>query len=316
MSYKHLFGPVPSRRLGRSLGIDIVPFKFCSMNCIYCEIGRTTDLTLTRREYVSYEEIVSELDDYLSTSPQLDFLTFSGAGEPTLNSRIGEIVTFLKTQYGNYKIALITNSTLLPDAGLRKEIREIDLLLPSLDAVSQDVFLKINRPVTSLTTDAIIEGLIAFRSESKAAMWLEVFFLPGINDQKSELTLLRQAILRINPHRVQLNSLDRPGTERWLIKESEEKMQEIARYFAPLPVEMITRKDSKAVFPEISGKVEDKLISTIKRRPCTAEDMAEILNLHIDEVAKYLDYLGKTGVVIADEQDRGVFYSWKGINNE
>lgn len=314
MSLKHLFGPVPSRRLGVSLGVDLVPYKFCTMNCIYCEIGRTTDLTMTRAEYVSFEEIVKELQEYLANEPKLDYITFSGAGEPTLNSRIGDIVSFLKREYKKYKIALITNSTLLSDPGVRQEVIDIDLLLPSLDAISQSVFERINRPFPALDTISILEGLIAFRQESQAEVWLEIFLLPGINDQERELSLIKEAVLKIKPHRVQLNSLDRPGTERWLVKEPEEQLQKIAEFFKPLPVEIISRKQTKGEFPEIDEQMEEILISTIKRRPCTIADMSEILNLHIDEVAKYLDYLQKKGVLKVEEQERGVFYSWN--NND
>jgi len=316
MTYKHLFGPVPSRRLGVSLGVDVVPFKYCSMNCIYCEIGKTTELTLTRKEYVPSAGIISELQDYLSGNPALDYITFSGAGEPTLNSRIGDIVSFLKDRYPDYKIALITNSSLLPDENLRKEIREIDLLLPSLDAITPEVFEKINRPFPSLRTEEIIKALIAFRQESKAAMWLEIFLLPGINDDEKELELLKRAVEKINPDKVQLNSLDRPGTERWLIKESEDKMLRIADFLKPLPVEIISRKSREVKFPEIDQERQEILISTLKRRPCTAEDMAAILNLHIDEVAKYLDFLHKEGTVSAEEQERGVFYRLKSDREE
>lgn len=313
MDYNHLFGPVPSRRLGVSLGVDLVAFKQCSMNCVYCEIGRTTELTKERREYVPFDEIRAELAEYLSKKPHLDYVTFSGAGEPTLNSRIGDIINYLKNEHPEYKIALITNSTLLPDRKLRHEIRDVDLILPSLDAVSQDIFEKINRPCQGIKTAEIIEGLISFRSESRAEMWLEVFLLPGINDHQQEIALLKEAILKIRPHRVQLNSLDRPGTERGLVKEPDDKLQQIAGFMKPLPVEIIARKASGTSFPEINQEMEEKLLSTIKRRPCTADDMAKILNLHIDEVAKYLHHLAKKGVITVSEQETGVFYS---INNK
>ena len=143
---KYLFGPVFSRRLGISLGVDLVPHKVCSLNCIYCEAKATSNLTLQRKEYVSFSKIIAELTEFLKTNPPLDFITFSGAGEPLLNNKISEIIAFLKTNFPQYKLALITNSTLLSDENIRNEIKNIDLLLPSLDAVSSDVFKKINRP--------------------------------------------------------------------------------------------------------------------------------------------------------------------------
>jgi wyosine [tRNA(Phe)-imidazoG37] synthetase (radical SAM superfamily) len=213
MAYKHLFGPVPSRRLGTSLGVDLVPFKVCSFNCIYCEVGATTNLTLERSEYVPVDAVLAELEDFLSTNPPLDYITFSGAGEPTLNSGIGRIVTHIKERYPQYKLALITNSSLFGDPTLRAEIAAVDLVLPSLDAVSPKVFARLNRPNHALSIDEIVEGLIAFRLESEATMWLEIFLSPGINDTPEELAALKAACSRIQPHSIQLNTLDRPGTD-------------------------------------------------------------------------------------------------------
>lgn len=309
MKYKHLFGPVPSRRLGTSLGVDLVPHKYCSMDCVYCEVGATDNLTLVRDEYVSYDEIVKELRDYLKEKPYLDYITFSGAGEPTLNSRIGDVLKFIKTEYPQYKTALITNSTLLTDKKLRKEIEQINLLLPSLDAVSEEAFVKINRPAECINVNEIIEGLVEFRKESSAKMWLEVFFLPDVNDSKEELKLLKDAITKINPDKVQLNSLDRPGTEKWVTKESDEKLNEIAEFFKPLPAEVITRTAYKGRFPNINTVTEDKILSTIKRRPCTVIDLMSILGLHINEVNKYLAHLELENKIFRTEQETGVFYS-------
>ena len=158
MKYKNLFGPVPSRRLGISLGVDLVPHKVCTFNCIYCEVGKTTKLTLERDEYIPFEDIKKELDDYLSRDPKLDFITFSGNGEPTLNSRIGDVIRYIKRDYPKYKLALITNGTLLYDPGVRKEVMDVDVLLPSLDAVSDIPYKKINRPVHGLNIDKITQG--------------------------------------------------------------------------------------------------------------------------------------------------------------
>jgi wyosine [tRNA(Phe)-imidazoG37] synthetase (radical SAM superfamily) len=308
MYYKYLFGPVPSRRLGISLGVDMVPFKFCSMNCVYCEIGKTSDLTVERKEYIPFKEVAAELHDYLQGEPHLDYITFSGAGEPLLNSKIGAITDLIKNDYPQYKIALITNSSLLADPEVRAEIRQIDLILPSLDAVSQEIFDKINRPHESLSTSDIIDGLIAFRKESKAEMWLEIFFVPGINDSDQEIELLRDAALKIDPHQVQLNALDRPGTESWVKKESDQMLGEIAKKLQPLPVKVIARNFSLSDFPALDHSIEDKLKSTLKRRPCTAEDLSKMLNMHINQLNKYLNYLTKEGVVTHDQQEAGTFF--------
>ncbi|MCK4981982.1 MAG: radical SAM protein, partial [Victivallaceae bacterium] len=150
MKKKYLFGPVASRRLGISLGVDLVPFKTCSINCVYCESGVTTNLTLKRREYISADEVIKQLDELLSNNPEIDYLTFSGAGEPTLNSGIGRVVNFVKTNYPQYKICLLSNGTLFSDPELLTEIADIDLCIPSLDASCEEEFKIINRPSPEL----------------------------------------------------------------------------------------------------------------------------------------------------------------------
>ena len=153
----YLFGPVPSRRLGISLGLDLVPHKTCSLNCIYCESGKTTNLTIERKEYIPTAVLISELTTFLKTKPKLDYITFSGAGEPTLHSDIGTIVTFIKKNYPDYQLALITNGTLFYLSKLRREVKPVDLILPSLDAVSEKTFKRINRSHRELAIKKIIK---------------------------------------------------------------------------------------------------------------------------------------------------------------
>ena len=148
--YKYLFGPVPSRRLGMSLGVDLVPKKVCSLNCVYCEVGKTTKLTLDRMEYVKYDKVIAELKQFMSSNPKIDYITFSGSGEPTLNIKIGDVMNFIKKNYPEIKTAVLTNGTLLFDKKLRTELLQADVILPSLDAASQEVFEKIDRPNPSL----------------------------------------------------------------------------------------------------------------------------------------------------------------------
>jgi len=308
MKYKYLFGPVPSRRLGISLGVDLVPHKVCSLNCVYCEVGRTTNLTIERKEYIPINEVLNELSDYLSKNPNLDFITFSGAGEPTLNSGIGKVISFLKENYYGYKIAVLTNSTLISDAKLRKEINKIDLLLPSLDAVSEQVFKKLNRPDPSLKIDKIIEGLVKFRKEFKGEIWVEIFLADGINDSIDELYLLKQKIIEINPEKVQLNSLDRPGTEFWIKPVSKEKLQKIAEYFNPLPVEIIAKFKTRNRIKSFDINIEEQILETIRRRPCTDIDLTNMLNIHLNELNKYLSELLSKNIIKTEVQERGMFF--------
>lgn len=317
MSYKYLFGPVLSRRLGVSLGVDLVPHKYCTMDCIYCEVGKTTNLSEERDEYISKKEIIAELKQYLSENQKLDYITFSGAGEPTLNQGIGEIISLLKDEYRHYKIALITNSTLLADAKLRSEIAAIDLIMPSLDAVSEDAFNRINRPCAAVSLDNVIEGLISFRKESSAKMWLEVFIVPGINDNQEELSLLKQTIAKINPDRVQLNSLDRPGTEETVDKVSSEKFKRIAAYFSPFVVDILTRTPKVMNIEESAGQeqpdedeslIVQRIMATVSRRPCTAEELSVVLKCRSDKMQETVEKLEKDGVLASEIKDGGRFY--------
>ena len=239
MTYKHIYGPIRSRRLGNSLGVDMVPLKTCSLDCVYCECGATTLLTMERKEDIPADSIIAELDDYLLNNPPPGYVTFGGSGEPTLNLGLGRIIRHLKERFPAQKLALLTNSTLLQDRQLRSDILPCDLILPSLDAASDNVFYKVNAPEASLDCAGIIDGLAALSSEYSGQMWLEVFIAPGINDTDAETALFKDAITRINPTRVQLNSLDRPGTVRTLARASSASLEEIARRLAPLPVEIV-----------------------------------------------------------------------------
>jgi wyosine [tRNA(Phe)-imidazoG37] synthetase (radical SAM superfamily) len=309
MEYKHLFGPVPSRRLGVSLGIDLVPLKTCTLNCVYCECGRTTNLTVERKEYVSTDEIFDELNGYLGGHPDLDFITFSGSGEPTLHSCIGDITSFLKQNYPQYKVAVLTNGTLFYQKELRDEVKNADLIVPSLDAASESTFKKINRPHPSLSCRKIISGLTKLRKEYSGKVWLEIFIVPGLNDTKSELQLLKRAIQKINPDKVQLNTLDRPGTESWVKPAKKAKLEEISSYLgnAKIASKFVQRRK----IASFSKDLEENILSTIRRRPCTAKDLSQILGLHLNEVTKYLQALLEAGKIESEELERGIFFKPK-----
>lgn len=238
MNYKYLKGPVYSRRLGKSLGINIITDKSCSFDCVYCEVGKTTNLTLKRKEYTPTDKIISELDDYLSQNPSLDYITFSSTGEPTLHSKIKNIIKFIKNNYPNYKIALLTNSSLLWKKSVREDILEVDLIIPSLDAVSTKAFKKINKPEKSLIINKIIDGLLKLKNEFRGEIWLEIFIIPGINNNSQELKKFADLIKKIKPDKVQFNSLDRPGTEKWVKKLSKKQKKEIKSYFLNLKMDL------------------------------------------------------------------------------
>ena len=244
MSDKHsiIFGPVLSRRLGYSLGIDIIPFKTCSLDCVYCECGKTTMLTNERKEYIPTGKIINELDMFLNNNPpHIDVITFAGSGEPLLNSGLGKIISRIKTKYPQYKTAVITNAISLVQKNVREEITSADFILPSVDAVFEESFAKVNRPAKGISVDFVLNGLREFAKIYKGILWVEYFVISGINDSKEEISALKEYFEEIKPAKIQLNSLDRPGTCDWVKVASTKRLQEIKSAMAPLDVEIISR---------------------------------------------------------------------------
>jgi wyosine [tRNA(Phe)-imidazoG37] synthetase (radical SAM superfamily) len=308
MKYKYLFGPVPSRRLGVSLGVDLVPHKVCNLDCVYCEIGHTTKLTNDRMNYIPSEKVTEELDHYIANNPELDYVTFSGAGEPTLNQGIGKIVKHLKTNYPDYNIALITNSILFSNPEVRKEILDVDLILPSLDAASYEVFEKINRPQKNINYDEVINGLIDLRKEFAGEIWLEFFLIEGINDGDEELSKMKEIVTKINPDILQLNSLDRPGTESWVKPMPKEKMEGIKAFFQPQNTRIIARYEKTKHIENFDSNKIEAILNTIGRRPCTVKDLLSFIDINHHELNKYLKQLVRDNLIEKQYRDNLIFY--------
>ncbi|GMT45949.1 MAG: hypothetical protein IEMM0006_1781 [bacterium] len=305
--YKYLFGPVPSRRLGMSLGVDLVPHKVCSLNCVYCECGRTTNLTPERKEYIPYDEVVKEIAHYLEHNPAPDYITFSGSGEPTLNVRIGDVLHFIKSN-SNVPVAVLTNGTLFSDKAVREELLEADVVLPSLDAAEDRAFRKINRPWNKLNIPEYIKGLIDFRKEYGGQIWLEVLIIPGLNDTPENLQALKEAFLQIQPEKVQLNTLDRPGAVKNIRAATHKELQDIVHFWKLPQVKIIAAAPDRKKIVSYRDDKESAILETIRRRPCTLEDMHKILGLHINEINKYLDVLEDEQKIISVRKNRGLFY--------
>jgi len=292
---KYIFGPVPSRRLGRSLGVDLVPYKTCSFDCIYCDLGRTTHKTAFRQPFVSPEEIQKELElTLLVLDKKPDFITLSGSGEPTLNSNIGQILQGVK-EISSIPVAVLTNSSLLTLEEVQKDLLKSDVVLPSLDAITPSLFQYINRPHSSLKIEEILSGLSQFRKQYRGQIWLEILFCRGANDGKDEIEKLKEAIKRIEPDRIQLNTPVRPPAEDFAFPLNLTQLEEIrealgdkaeivSEFAAPMGEEFISIQDTE-------------ILNLIKRRPCTAEDISRALGLHLGEVVKYLEKLVKEGAV-------------------
>ncbi len=307
---RYIFGPVPSRRLGISLGVDIIPFKTCTMDCIYCECGRTTQLTTTRTRFVDPDLVIDELRTALAENPHLDYITFSGSGEPTLNKDLGVIIKRIKESTA-IPVAVLTNGALLYLREVREELLPADLVLPSLDAVSPQVFEKINQPAAHLDIDLIIAGLVEFRKEFKGQIRLEVFIVSGLNDSEDELAKLYKAIEKIAPHRVQLNSLDRPPAYPGVTAVDTARLEQIAAGWKDLliPVDIIQRAGNRREIFAFSKNLEHNILNTIKRRPLMIDDLEELTGKKRCEIYKYIDILEKEKKISAKIVGDKIFYS-------
>ena len=291
-----------------SLGIDLIPHKICTLNCIYCECGGTTTQTNERKEYVPVDEVYRELSDFFKNNPDPDYLTFSGAGEPTLHSRIGEVIRFAKKLRPSIPVAVLTNATLFGEAEVRGELMEADLVLPSLDAATDLALRRINRPRRSLKVLEYVDGLVSFRKEFKGQIWLEILILPGYNDGEQNLEALKEAVRLIHPDRIQLNTLDRPGAVEGLLPARRSQLQEIAKFLGMEQVEIIAPPEERKHEKSYRSDMESAILETIARRPCTLVDLEKILGLHMNEINKYLGVLEEKGKVETVEQERGTFY--------
>ena len=308
----YVFGPIASRRLGVSLGVDLVRPKTCPLDCVYCEAGATTRLTTERREYVPVDDVIKELDAVLSQHPQLDFVTFSGSGEPTLNSRIGDVVSFVRTRYPEYPLCLLTNAMLFGDAKLLEEIAPVDLVVPSLDGSNAEEFQKINRPAEGFDFDKFVADLTAYTLDTKSRVNLELFIVPGINDSDASIARFVGLVKKMRLDLVQLNTLDRPGTEKSVVPSSPENTRRFISALAPVvPVEAVGvfryRAPRKgATFTASEG--QRRILELITRRPATLPDLVLALELPEDEVRTLLDGLFSAGKIGIEKQQRGTFY--------
>jgi len=309
MTKKHIFGPVLSRRLGLSLGIDLIPFKTCSYDCAYCECGTTTNKTITRQDFFPAEEVITELRTVLASHPHLDSVTLAGSGEPTLSRALGPVIAFMKREYPEYTLSVLTNGSLMTDGDVREELVPADRVIPTLTSVFQETFEHIHRPHPSLRIEAIIEGMVQFRKMFSGALWLEVFVIPRLNTTAEELDGLKRAIERIKPDHVQLNTLDRPPAEGWVEAATDAELERVSAVLGRTGVEIVGRKRPVSQVTKANTEVSDLVRATLCRRPSTIEDLVRTTGLSGGEVAKILGVLEREGSVISQRGARGVFYA-------
>ncbi len=289
-----IYGPVPSRRLGFSLGVDILPFKTCTLDCVYCQLGPSSRTTVRRRAFVDPKAVLRQVREAVASGASIDHITFSGSGEPTLNSSIGDIIHGIK-KLTDIPVVVLTNGTLLYRKDVRRDLREADVVVPNLDAATPGVFARVNRPDRALRLDRMLEGLAAFRREFKGEIWLEVMLVAGVNDSPAHVRKLRKIIDAVGADKVQLNTVVRPPAERAARPLGERRMRAIGKALGPT-CEVAVTFSRRAGAPS-GGKLEKAILAVVRRRPVTAKDIAASLGREPDRVAKALATLLSAGRV-------------------
>ncbi|MGB9715758.1 MAG: radical SAM protein, partial [Thermodesulfovibrionales bacterium] len=303
--------PVPSRRLGFSLGVDLVPYKICSLDCIYCQLGRTVRKSIVRKMYTQKDDVLREVKEVLDTNQLIDYITFSGSGEPTLNSDIGELIREIKA-ITSIPLAVLTNGTLLFREDVQKDLLKADVVLPSLDAASFEMFQKINRPHRALKIDLIIDGLKRFRELYSGQVWLEIMLIKGFNDTSEELSRIKNKISEIKPDRVYLNTVIRPPSEIFANPLSTTEMMAIKHFFG----------ENCKVIAEFHGKrraenfdVENSIIEMTKRRPLTTIDIANIFGISEGNATMMIERLKTEGIVTERRHGTKKYYIFSKIKD-
>ncbi|MFX1266413.1 MAG: radical SAM protein [Promethearchaeota archaeon] len=269
---RHIYGPVPSRRLGRSLGIDPIPSKTCNYQCIYCQLGKTTNFTNDRKNYLPKNEIIAEMKEAIKKNEaNIDYITFVGSGEPTLYKDLRELILKAK-RFSNKPICVITNGGLLYDKEVKNALLLADVILPSLDAGDEKSFIKINRPHPSIKFKSLIQGFTDFKKSFTGKFWIEIMLMNGINDSKDSLLKIKEKIDLIKPDRIDINVPIRPPTEDWVKIPNKNIISLLNELFSEF---------NNINFPEIgkfgfySSDFEEEVLSIIKRHPMRQEQILE-----------------------------------------
>lgn len=305
-AYKYIFGPVLSRRLGRSLGIDIIPFKTCTYDCVYCEQGRTTCHTAIRKAYVPVADVLAELKQFLAANAMPDYITVSGAGEPTLHSQLGAIIQGIKAM-ATAPLAVITNGSLLWEPSVQQELREADVVMPSLDAGNERLFKRLDRPVDDISFEKMVNGLIAFRDVFSNEIWLEVMIVDGITEDEGEVREIAELARKIRPDRIQLNTVVRPPSESFARPIPRERLEHFAGLFHPW-AEIIANYSGISREADAAPDTA-RILELLRRRPCSLHEITEALGLRRMETTKTIQYLVEQNKIEERELGGELFYT-------
>jgi wyosine [tRNA(Phe)-imidazoG37] synthetase (radical SAM superfamily) len=287
------------------LGVDIIPFKTCTLDCIYCQLGKTTCKTFERKEYVPIEDVLAELKQALDEGLQADYITIGGSGEPTLHTGLGRLIEGIK-KITKIPVAVLTNGTLFYRPQVRADCAAADAILPSLDAGDEETFGKVNRPIAEITFGRLVDGLCELRKEYKGLIWLEVFFIERFNTDNRQIAKLADAIKKIRPDKVHLNTAVRPTAEPGVEKVSAQKLEEIARRLGPncqVIADFVSSRCGRA-----TDEIGQALLSILKRRPCSLDDLCSVLGLAADDVKKSLEELEKQGLAGSENKAGQTFF--------
>ena len=320
---KHIFGPVNSRRLGRSLGIDLFREKTCNLNCIYCEVGPTKNLTCERRRDEPTDAILAEIDQWFDGEPgreEIDVVTVTASGEPTLHADFGRILAHVKAR-AKRPVCVLTNGTTLDDPVVRAELNQADIVIPSLDAARPASFRKLDRPAGCLDLDRVIEGLVTFSRQYRGRLWLEILFARDINDSDEDLEALQRVIERMRLERIQINTVARPPLESFARPITETRQQQIRRFFQNrnpgLAVDCLAAGAQTAEERPTAGgpdpdAVRAAIIEMLKRRPCTAADIETIFHPGGQQkIEQLLAPLIESGQVRLRSHGNDQYYTWQ-----
>ena len=288
---KYIFGPVPSRRLGLSLGVDLIPPKTCSYDCLYCQIGKTTCKAIEPSAYVPVEAVIAELDETLA-KVQPDYVTFSGSGEPTLHAGLGQLIAYIKERT-RAKVAVLTNGSLLYRPEVRERLLQADMVMPTLSTVREETYRAIHQPHDKLNVASLLSGLRSLRKSYRGQFFIEVMLLAGFNDRDEEIEALRQGVLEIAPDRVQLNTVVRPPAYAKAIPLDRKKLEYIKRVLGEC-AEIIATAPIREK-QHFQGTLSAAVLEMARRRPVTVEDVAGALDAPLFEVDRTVKALMQTG---------------------
>jgi wyosine [tRNA(Phe)-imidazoG37] synthetase (radical SAM superfamily) len=309
--YRYLFGPVRSRRMGWSLGIDLVPSKICTYDCPYCQIGRTQVRPLERREYVPTDAVLAELQHWLDAGGRADFITLAGSGEPTLHSRFGDILAAIGRCTASRR-ALLSNGSLFHLPEVRQAAGNADVVKGTLSAWDEVSFKAVHRPHPGLTFAQLLSGLSAMRAEFIGEFWIEVFLVRGVNDSPEAVAQIAARVKAMRPDRVHLNTAVRPPADADVGPVGGDRLDELATLFTPRAETVATRPHAREGALSDGGGAANRdarILGMLRRHPCTSADVAALLQVSLQDAEQQLVRLVAAGQVRRETRGQGTYYT-------